>query len=51
LPAVDALTRELASVTEVWDDGRALDSAMDRLQVALAGVNDAVNAAFVRGVV
>lgn len=51
LPAVDALAHELASVTEVWDDGRALDSAMDRLQLALAGVNDAVHAAFVRGVV
>ncbi len=51
LPSIETLAQELASVAEVWDDGRALDSAMDRLQVALAGVNDAVRTAFVRGVV
>lgn len=48
LPAVDRLDAVLRSDSYSADDGAALDAAMERVQVALAGVNDVVARAFVR---
>ena len=48
LPAVDRLDAVLDSDPLRVDDGASLDAAMDRVQSALAGVNDAVARAFVR---
>jgi uncharacterized alpha-E superfamily protein len=51
LPAVDEVDAVLASITAEARDGHALDTAMDRVQLALAGVHDRVYDAFIRGVV
>ena len=51
LAAVDEVDAVLASITAEPDDGHALDAAMDRVQLALAGVHDRVYGAFIRGVV
>jgi hypothetical protein len=48
LPAVDDLDRVLEGLSTRADDGAALDAAMENVQSALAGINDAVAAAFVR---
>ncbi len=51
LSAVDEVDEVLSSITAEADDGRVLDAAMDRVQLALAGVHDQVYDAFIRGVV
>ena len=48
LPAITRLTRLLERLPTRADDGQALDSAMDDVQAALAELNDAVRATFVR---
>ena len=48
LPAINRLERLLATLPTRADDGLALDAAMDDVQFALADLNDAVAAAFVR---
>lgn len=48
LPAVDRLDAVLDSDPLTTDDGASLDASMERVQVALAAVNDAVARAFVR---
>ncbi len=48
IPAVDELDRVLAARSARADDGAELDAEMEGVQDALAAVNDAVAAAFVR---
>lgn len=48
MPSADAVQRLLAGLRADAGDGAALDAAMDEVQLALAGLNDAVFAAFVR---
>lgn len=51
LPAADAVVELLAALPAHAADGRALDEAMDRVQLALAAVHDTVYDTFVRGMV
>ena len=51
LPAVEAIDEVLAGIDIGADDGQALDEAMDRVQLALDDVHEAVYRAFVHGVV
>lgn len=48
LPAVDRLDAVLDSDSLRADDGASLDAAMERVQIALADVSDAIASAFVR---
>jgi uncharacterized alpha-E superfamily protein len=48
LPAVDRLDAVLDSDSLRADDGASLDAAMERVQIALANVSDAIAGAFVR---
>jgi uncharacterized alpha-E superfamily protein len=49
LPAVDELDALLPGLSADADDGASLDTAMDRVQQALAHVNDRAASVFVRG--
>jgi len=51
MPSVDALEQLLATLPAQASDGQALDAAMDRVQTALADLNQRVYDTFVRGVV
>jgi len=51
MPAADAVVDLLATVPAHASDGRALDLAMDQVQVALATVHSRVYDTFVRGMV
>lgn len=51
MPSVDALEALLATLPAQASDGHALDAAMDRVQTALADLNQRVYDTFVRGVV
>jgi uncharacterized alpha-E superfamily protein len=48
LPAVEMIEHTLAGVGPDAGDGAALDAAMDRVQLALAGMHDVVSDAFMR---
>jgi uncharacterized alpha-E superfamily protein len=48
MPSADAVQRLLSNLRADAGDGAALDAAMDEVQSALASLNDAVFAAFVR---
>jgi len=48
MPSADAVQRLLSGLRADAGDGAALDAAMDQVQAALAALNDAVFAAFVR---
>jgi len=48
LPAVDHLDAVLAELQTRADDGAQLDAAMEDVQLALVGIDDAVHHAFVR---